>query len=51
MFVEYLSSDDAKTAMKALASTHLLGRKLVVEYAKDDSSVTSPNSHVTFDEV
>lgn len=51
VFVEYLSSDDAKTAMKALASTHLLGRKLVVEYAKDDSSVTSPNSHVTFDEV
>ena len=51
VFVEYLSSDDAKTAMKALASTHLLGRKLVVEYAKDDNSVTSANSHVTFDEV
>ena len=35
-FVEYVSNDDAKTAFKALASTHLLGRKLVVEYAKED---------------
>ena len=35
-FVEYVSSDDAKTAFKALASTHLLGRKLVVEYVKED---------------
>ena len=35
-FVEYVSSDDAKTAIKALASTHLLGRKLVVEYVKED---------------
>ena len=42
VFVEYLSSDDAKTAVKALGSTHLLGRKLVVEYAKEDNSVTSP---------
>lgn len=35
-FVEYVSSDDAKTAIKALASTHLLGRKLVVECVKED---------------
>ena len=33
-FIEYVSSDDTKTAIKTLASTHLLGRKLVVEYAK-----------------
>ena len=33
-FIEYVSSDDAKTAIKTLASTYLLGRKLVVEYAK-----------------
>lgn len=39
VFVEYLSADDAKTAVKALASTHLLGRKLVVEYAKEENSV------------
>ena len=39
MFVEYLSADDAKTAVKALSSTHLLGRKLVVEYAKEENSV------------
>ena len=32
--IEYVSSDDAKTAIKTLASTYLLGRKLVVEYAK-----------------
>ena len=46
-FVEYVSSDDAKTALKALASTHLLGRKLVVEYAKEEPNV---NSHTVFDE-
>ena len=46
-FVEYVSSDDAKTAIKALASTHLLGRKLVVEYAKEEANV---NSHTVFDE-
>ena len=46
-FVEYVSSDDAKTAIKALASTHLLGRKLVVEYAKEEANV---NSHTTFNE-
>lgn len=34
--MEYVSSDDAKTAIKALASTHLLGRKLVVECVKED---------------
>ena len=39
VFVEYLSADDAKTAVKALSSTHLLGRKLVVEYAKEENSV------------
>lgn len=47
VFVDYLSSDDAKTAVKALGSTHLLGRKLVVEYAKEDDSVTSPNTTVS----
>lgn len=43
VFVEYLSADDAKTAVKALSSTHLLGRKLVVEYAKEEKSVGSAN--------
>lgn len=50
VFVEYLSSDDAKTAVRALASTHLLGRKLVVEYAKEDKAMDSQNSHVSFNE-
>ena len=48
VFVEYLSSDDAKTAVKALGSTHLLGRKLVVEYAKEESPIASQGSHITF---
>ena len=43
VFVEYLSADDAKTAVKALSSTHLLGRKLVVEYAREEKSVGSAN--------
>lgn len=50
VFVEYLSSDDAKTAVRALASTHLLGRKLVVEYAMEDKAMDSQNSHVSFNE-
>ena len=50
VFVEYLSSDDAKTAVKALGSTHLLGRKLVVEYAKEENSVTSQGNHITFND-
>lgn len=48
VFVEYLSSDDAKTAVKALGSTHLLGRKLVVEYAKEESPIASQGSHIKF---
>lgn len=43
VFVEYLSADDTKTAVKALSSTHLLGRKLVVEYAREEKSVGSAN--------
>lgn len=47
VFVEYLSSDDAKTAIRSLASTHLLGRKLVVEYANEDKSITSTTDDVS----
>lgn len=39
-FVEFLSKHDAKRAMKALCqSTHLFGRRLVLEWAKEDESV------------
>ena len=47
VFVEYLSSDDAKTAIRSLASTHLLGRKLVVEYANEDKSITSTTNDIS----
>ncbi|RZF45568.1 hypothetical protein LSTR_LSTR010969 [Laodelphax striatellus] len=39
-FVEYLSKNDAKRAMKALCqSTHLYGRRLVLEWARGEDSV------------
>nr|BAN20693.1 RNA binding motif protein [Riptortus pedestris] len=39
-FVEYLSKSDAKRAMKALCqSTHLFGRRLVLEWAKEDEGI------------
>ena len=47
VFVEYLSSDDAKTAIRSLASTHLLGRKLVVEYANEDKSISSTTNDIS----
>ena len=50
VFVEYVSGDDAKTAVKALASTHLLGRKLVVEYAKEEANVGAQSTHMVFEE-
>lgn len=39
-FVEFLSKNDAKRAMKALCqSTHLFGRRLVLEWAKEDEGI------------
>lgn len=36
-FVEYSSKGEARKAKEALAATHLYGRHLVLEYARDDS--------------
>ncbi|XP_014277556.2 probable RNA-binding protein 19 [Halyomorpha halys] len=39
-FVEFISKNDAKRAMKALCqSTHLYGRRLVLEWAKEDEGI------------
>lgn len=39
-FVDFVSNADAKRAMEALsASTHLYGRRLVLEWAKQEESV------------
>ncbi|KAF2368890.1 RNA recognition motif domain [Trinorchestia longiramus] len=39
-FVEFLNLEDAKRALEALGlSTHLLGRRLVLQWAKEDESV------------
>ena len=37
-FVEFLTKDEAKTALRSLSQTHLYGRHLVLEYAADTSS-------------
>jgi multiple RNA-binding domain-containing protein 1 len=39
-FVEFLTKQEAKSALEALAHTHLYGRHLVLDYAaQDDKSV------------
>ena len=38
-FVEFLTSQEAQNAMKALASTHLYGRHLVLEWADDKEDI------------
>lgn len=39
-FIEFVSKDEAKGALKALSSTHLYGRRLVIEYAEEDVEAT-----------
>lgn len=36
-FAEFVTAKEAANALKALQGTHLLGRKLVMEYAEDES--------------
>ncbi|XP_049848370.1 probable RNA-binding protein 19 [Schistocerca gregaria] len=43
-FVEFLTKDDARNAMTSLENTHLYGRRLVIEYAKDDESIEAIRS-------
>jgi len=38
-FVEFLTREEAKVAVAALAATHLYGRHLVIEYAAEDQSI------------
>mmetsp|Transcript_11802 Transcript_11802/g.24906 ORF Transcript_11802/g.24906 Transcript_11802/m.24906 type:complete len:923 (-) Transcript_11802:15-2783(-) len=38
-FVEFLTSQEAENAMKALSSTHLYGRHLVLEWADDKEDI------------
>lgn len=40
-FVEFSSSQEALNAMKSLASTHLYGRHLVLEWASDSNDIES----------
>ncbi|GAP84319.1 putative RNA recognition domain-containing protein [Rosellinia necatrix] len=36
-FVDFLSSKDASSALQALEGTHLLGRRLIIQYAEADA--------------
>jgi len=38
-FVEFLTIEEAKNAMNALTNTHLYGRHLVIDYAKEDETI------------
>lgn len=38
-FVDFLSKEEAKNAVEALAGTHLYGRHLVIEFADEDESL------------
>jgi multiple RNA-binding domain-containing protein 1 len=37
--VEFLTEDEAKAAMDALANTHFYGRHLVLSYAKENETL------------
>jgi multiple RNA-binding domain-containing protein 1 len=44
-FVDFLTRQEAKNAFEALSgSTHLYGRRLVLEWAEDDTSVDAIRS-------
>ncbi|EFJ46013.1 hypothetical protein VOLCADRAFT_63158, partial [Volvox carteri f. nagariensis] len=38
-FVEFVTKQEAKNALEGLAGTHLYGRRLVVEYAREDDTL------------
>lgn len=38
-FVEYVTKQEARNAIEGVAGTHLYGRRLVVEFAKDDETL------------
>jgi multiple RNA-binding domain-containing protein 1 len=40
-FVEYLSHQDAANALQSLQNTHFYGRRLVLEWSKEDSTLSS----------
>jgi multiple RNA-binding domain-containing protein 1 len=46
-FVDFLTEQEAKHAFESLASTHLYGRHLVIEWAKDDDSLGSLREKMT----
>ncbi len=43
-FVEFASAADARTAVSSLASSHLYGRHLVIQWAQDDGSLGALHS-------
>jgi len=50
-FVEFLTAQEAENAMKALSSTHLYGRHLVLEWAEgDDDEIEVQRKKVVEDE-
>ena len=48
-FVEFLTEQEARNAFSALSSTHLYGRHLVLEWARDDQSLQAVRDKATRD--
>ena len=40
-FIEFISHEDAESALAALQNTHLYGRRLVLDWGKEDSTLSS----------
>jgi multiple RNA-binding domain-containing protein 1 len=38
-FIDFISKQEAKNAIEALGNTHLLGRRLVIQWAKEEDDV------------
>ena len=45
-FVDFLTKQEAQHAFKSLAATHFYGRHLVIEYAKEDESLSELRAKV-----
>ena len=50
-FVDFLTKQEAQHAFKSLAATHFYGRHLVIEYAKEDESLSELRAKVRIEYV
>ena len=48
-FIDYTTHEDALTAMNSLNATHMYGRRLNIEWAKDETTLTGLRKKIKTD--